>query len=107
MMYYPLFLFTDDTSKDNKPEPLPPGVDPPELSYTLPASALEAGVLYGAQQTNPIYAATLAGAGIPILSSHHPHTALMSGHHLMQYNSAYHQHLHNVSINLEKEHLRD
>ncbi|OXU22635.1 hypothetical protein TSAR_013641 [Trichomalopsis sarcophagae] len=76
-------------------EPLPPGVDPPEIAYTLPASALEAGVLYGAQQTNPIYAATLAGAGIPLLSHHH--TALMQGQ-LMHYNPAYHQHLHNQAL---------
>ena len=89
-------LPTDDSSKEGKPvtEPLPPGVDPPEIAYTLPASALEAGVLYGAQQTNPIYAATLAGAGIPLLPHHH--TALMQGQ-LMHYNPAYHQHLHNVS----------
>jgi hypothetical protein len=82
--------------KDEKPraEPLPPGVDPPEITYTLPASALEASVLYGTQQTNPIYAATLAGTGIPILSHHH--TALMQSQ-LMHYNPAYHQHLHNVS----------
>lgn len=79
---------------------MPPGVDPPtpEAAYaTLPVSALEAaGVLYGAQQTtNPIYAATLAGAGIPLIS-HHPH--LMQGQ-LMHYSPAtyHHPHLHNVS----------
>ncbi|XP_058796412.1 formin-binding protein 4-like [Phymastichus coffea] len=71
-------------------------VEPAEIAYTLPTSALEAGVLYGAQQTNPIYAATLAGAaGIPLLS--HPHTALMQGQ-LMHYTPAYHQHLHNQAL---------
>ncbi|XP_014217950.1 MHC class II regulatory factor RFX1 [Copidosoma floridanum] len=95
----------EEDSKDPKRglEPLPPGVDSPEVAYTLPASALEAGVLYGAQQTNPIYAATLAGAaaaaGIPLLQHHHHHhhTALMQGQ-LVHYNSAYHQHLHNQAL---------
>lgn len=104
-----LFFFISDNeepkeSKQRILEPLPPGVDQ-EISYTLPTSALEAGVIYGAQQTNPIYASTLAGAaaaaGIPLISHHHhhhhPHTALMQGQ-LVHYNQAYHQHLHNVSI---------
>lgn len=90
-------ILVDETPKEPKNEPLPPGVDPPELAYTLPTSALEACGLYGAQQTNPIYAATLAGAaaGIPLLS--HTHTALMQGQLAMHYNPAYHQHLHNVT----------
>lgn len=76
-------------------EPLPPGVDSPDLSYSLSASAMDSTVLYtaAAQQTNPIYAATLGSAAVPLLAHH---TALMQGQ-LMHY-PAYHP-LHNVINN--------
>lgn len=75
-------------SKTN--EPLPPGVDPPEIPYALPATVLESGVLYAAtpHQTNPIYAATMGNA----ILTHH--TALMQGQ-LLHY-PAYH--LHNPAL---------
>ncbi|XP_051156262.1 formin-binding protein 4-like isoform X2 [Leptopilina boulardi] len=71
-------------------EPLPPGVDPPEIPYALPATVLESGVLYAAtpHQTNPIYAATMGNA----ILTHH--TALMQGQ-LLHY-PAYH--LHNQAL---------
>ena len=73
-------------------EPLPPGVDPPDVPYALPASLLGPGVLYAAaqHQNNPIYAATMGNA----ILTHH--TALMQSQ-LMHY-PAYH-HLHNVIMN--------
>lgn len=80
-------------SKSANNEPLPPGVDAPEMPYALPPSVLESGVLYAASphQTNPIYAATMGNA----ILTHH--TALMQGQ-LLHY-PAYH-HLHNVIINI-------
>ncbi|XP_012280309.1 formin-binding protein 4 isoform X2 [Orussus abietinus] len=76
-------------------EKLAKGVDPPDMPYTLAASALESNLLYTAtsQQTNPIYAATIGNPGLPLLNHH---TALMQGQ-LMHY-PAYHQHLHNQAI---------
>ena len=93
---------TDMHLKPPGPEPLPPGVEPPELAHHY---AIDPTVLYGAhQQPHPIYAATLAGAaaaaaaGLPLLQHpHHHHAALVQGQ-LVHYNPAYHQHLHNVSV---------
>ncbi|XP_033214231.1 formin-binding protein 4-like isoform X2 [Belonocnema kinseyi] len=78
-------------SKSGNNEPLPPGVDAPEMPYALAPSVLESGVLYAASphQTNPIYAATMGNA----ILQHH--TALMQGQ-LLHY-PAYH-HLHNQAL---------
>ncbi|XP_015609403.1 formin-binding protein 4 isoform X2 [Cephus cinctus] len=76
-------------------EPLPPGVDAPDITYPMANSALEPTVLYTAatQQTNPIYAATIGDTAVPIIDHH---AAIMQGQ-LMHY-PAYHQHLHNAII---------
>lgn len=79
-------------------EPLPPGVDPKDMPYSLPTTALEpTAVVYAAaaQQTNPIYAATIGDRGsiaLPILDHR---TALIQGQ-LLHY-PTYH-HLHNVRM---------
>ncbi|KAJ8667431.1 hypothetical protein QAD02_009094 [Eretmocerus hayati] len=113
-------VLIDAASKEGKPlrELIPPGIDSPgsglpppppsqhahqaHSAEALAAYALEAGVLYGAQpSTNPIYAATLAGAGIPLISHHphpHHHHALMQGQLVHYASPAYHQHLHNQAL---------
>ncbi|XP_044009823.1 uncharacterized protein LOC122853418 isoform X2 [Aphidius gifuensis] len=78
-------------------EPLPPGVDSPEISYPLAGTPLEQTVIFTTtphQQTNAsLYAA--AALQDPTLMGHH-HQALLQSQ-LVHY-PAYHQHLHNQAI---------
>lgn len=89
-------LITQSSKSPNPPlnEPSPPGVDSPDLTYSLPTPSMESTVLYTAasQQSNQIYAATLGNAAVPLLAHH---TALMQSQ-LMHY-PGYHP-LHNVSV---------
>lgn len=78
-------------------EPLPPGVDSPEISYPLAGTPLEQTVIFTTaphQQTNAsLYAA--AALQDPTLMGHH-HQALLQSQ-LVHY-PTYHQHLHNQAI---------
>ncbi|XP_048514272.1 formin-binding protein 4-like isoform X2 [Athalia rosae] len=80
-------------------EPLPPGVDPKDMPYTLPVTTMEPGaVIYNAgsaQRTNPIYAATIGNRGIATLPIIDHRSAIIQGQ-LMHY-PAY-QHLHNQAM---------
>lgn len=73
-------------------EPLPPGVDLPDTSYE--AATLK-GIIYNAtsQQSNAIYAPSIADPTIPILS----HQPGLLQEPFVHY-PAFHQHLHNVRM---------
>ncbi|XP_011312496.1 formin-binding protein 4 isoform X2 [Fopius arisanus] len=83
-------------------EPLPPGVDSPEISFSIGGShpSIEPTVIFAAapQSTNPpsMYAAATMQdpTSVSILGHHHP--ALLQSQ-LVHY-PAYHQHLHNQAI---------
>lgn len=78
-------------------EPLPPGVDQPEMPYAIAAASIEPSVIFStaAPQTNAsIYAATMQDpTSISLIGHHHP--ALVQNQ-LVHY-PAYHPHLQNVS----------
>lgn len=76
-------------------EPLPPGVDQPEMPYAIAAASIEPPVIFStAQQANAsIYAATMSDpTNLSLLGHHHP----LVGNQLVHY-PAYHPHLQNVS----------
>ncbi|KAK0168616.1 hypothetical protein PV327_002394 [Microctonus hyperodae] len=79
-------------------EPLPPGVDQPEMPYAIAAASIEPSVIFStaAPQTNAsIYAATMQDpTSISIIGHHHP--ALVQNQ-LVHY-PAYHPHLQNQAI---------
>ncbi|XP_063995704.1 formin-binding protein 4-like isoform X2 [Diachasmimorpha longicaudata] len=83
-------------------EPLPPGVDSPEISFSIggPHPSIEPTVIFAAtpQSTNPpsMYAAATIQdpTSVSIIGHHHP--ALLQSQ-LVHY-PAYHQHLHNQAI---------